>query len=119
MLKHYGSKGYMKIIRNNKGFMNRNNLSGEELRKITSDCRQATFLIEKQQMAEMSEDEEFRLALHVKGCEMCREYKIQSTLINRLAQKIYAFQSPEHGLSMDFKAGLQAKINEVLKDNIG
>lgn len=98
--------------------MNSKNLSGYEIRKITADCRQATFLIEKQQLTEMSRDEEFRLALHMEGCEMCNEFKIQSTLINRLVQKIYTTEMPELSLSVEFKAGLQAKIIAGLKDRI-
>jgi len=51
-----------------------------DLEKIAYNCRQATFLIEKKQGAELTGREKLELKIHLAGCYICRVYEQQSLL---------------------------------------
>jgi hypothetical protein len=87
-----------------------------KLKGIIYNCRQATFLIEKQQLSTLTLREKLELKIHLTGCSVCRIFKRQSSWINRLVRDLFHV-SPPVGATLDpsFKNELQARINEELK----
>ncbi|WP_114939524.1 hypothetical protein [Mucilaginibacter endophyticus] len=88
------------------------------LKKIIYNCKQATFLIEKKQLKRLSFREEIELRIHLAGCGMCVLYNKQSHIINTMVQQLF-HDSLRSELKLDenFKAELQAKIEEGLGNN--
>jgi hypothetical protein len=85
------------------------------IRKIQYNCRQATYLIEKQQHASLTLRERIHLIIHLAGCSVCRLFKRQSRQIDRLMQAV--FRKPNavsHSLDDKFKQEMQEKINQRL-----
>ena len=78
-------------------------------------CRQATFLIEKQMLNKLTFKEGIELRVHLVGCDMCKLYLKQSYKINDMIKQIL---KPEPGLSIQlddsFKIAMQVQINEQL-----
>jgi hypothetical protein len=85
------------------------------IRKIQYDCRQATYLIEKQQHTSLTLKEGIHLIIHLAGCSVCRLFRRQSQQINRLMKAV--FRKPNtvsHSLDDKFKQEMQEKINQRL-----
>jgi hypothetical protein len=85
------------------------------IRKIQYNCRQATYLIEKQQHTSLTLKERIHLIIHLAGCSVCRLFKRQSRQINRLVQAV--FRKPNtaaQSLDDKFKQEMQEKINQKL-----
>lgn len=89
-------------------------LTESEKLRITYDCKQATFLIEKQQASSLTAMEKRDLKHHLKGCDACVTYKIQSTLIRKLAKKVFGVQENKQPFGKAFKEELQKKIDDKL-----
>lgn len=89
-----------------------------EIRKIAYNCRKATFLIEKQQIASITIREKLELKIHLAGCSICRTFMEQSIAINKMVHDL--FHSPNRtDLKLDdrFKEELQEIIDEKLDKN--
>ncbi|QEM13120.1 hypothetical protein [Mucilaginibacter rubeus] len=88
------------------------------LKKVIYNCKQATFLIEKKQLKRLSFREEIELRIHLAGCGMCVLYNKQSRIINNMVKQLFHDSlKNELKLDEDFKAELQAKIEEGLGNN--
>lgn len=86
------------------------------LRKISNNCKQATFLIEKKLVSKLTIREKFELAIHLAGCSLCRMFQRQSMVINRLSHQLFNnAQQDEKKLDEFFKKELQDKIDKELK----
>ena len=86
--------------------------------KIAYNCKKATFLIEKKQLAPLTAREKTELKIHLAGCSVCRLFQQQSTFITQL------FKTKQHKelyiaikLDEDFKSALQQKIDQKLNEN--
>ncbi|RKR82307.1 hypothetical protein BDD43_2483 [Mucilaginibacter gracilis] len=89
-----------------------------EIKKITYNCRKATFLIEKKQIGAISLREQLELRLHLAGCSVCKTFERQSILINRMVkQLINDNQHPEIKLSDTVKKEMQNRIENELNKN--
>lgn len=91
-------------------------LDKAEIRKIAYNCRKATFLIEKQQLAEITSREKMELKMHLAGCSVCRIFEEQSILINKMVKDFFQVNNdsdlPE--LRDEFKNNLKAQIHQWL-----
>lgn len=86
-----------------------------ELRRITYDCRKATYLIEKQQLVKISANEQIELSQHLETCLICRIFQRQSITINKMMKDIFhAEQQKIQILDDRFKKSLQEKIEARL-----
>ena len=86
-------------------------------KKIAYNCRKATFLIEKQQISNITIREKIELKIHLAGCSVCKLFQQQSILINKMLSKHFADQYKDVVLDRDFKDKLQQKINDQLNKN--
>lgn len=74
-------------------------------------CKEATLLIEKQNVFPLTFTEKCRLFIHVKMCVVCNIYQAQSKTIEKaLAKWINAEGSPDEVLSTDSKTKIIEKI---------
>ncbi|KQR71166.1 hypothetical protein [Pedobacter sp. Leaf176] len=89
-------------------------LSEAELKKIDYNCRKATFLIEKQQIANITQTEKMELKIHLAGCSICVTFMQQSAVINQMARKLFDPDSGALKLAKGFKEQLQKQINSQL-----
>lgn len=85
-----------------------------EQKKIAYNCRKATYLIEKQQLANISLKEKVELKIHLAGCSLCVTFMQQSAIINQMARKIFIHEKPELKLDKNFKKQLQKRIEHQL-----
>lgn len=85
-------------------------------RKIANNCEKATFMIEKKNFGALSFTESLELKIHLTGCEMCRIYQRQSTIIDKVAFTIFD-KSVDKELKLDekYKNKLQQSIDEKLR----
>ena len=90
-------------------------LDESEQHRITWDCKQATFLIEKQQVSRLTATEKRDLEYHLAGCDNCITYKKQSTLLGKLFRKLTGARTGPIMSSKD-KDAIQQAINSRLKD---
>jgi hypothetical protein len=87
----------------------------DELTKIAYNCKKATFLIEKQEIGEITLREKLELKIHLAGCKVCRVFQEQSTAINRMVKDLFHHHDAENiKLDDEFKTGLQHMIEEQL-----
>jgi hypothetical protein len=86
----------------------------DKLEKIAYNCRQATLLIEKQQLGRLTIRERVELKIHMTGCSVCRMFQQQSITINKMIEDIYDARTAHNSLDNDFKQSLQDKINKKL-----
>lgn len=88
-------------------------------KKVIYNCKQATLLIEKKQLTQLSFRETIELRIHLTGCDMCRLYRKQSQVINTMVQQLFkaSVQSGNLSLDDDFKKELQDRIEEELNKN--
>jgi len=84
------------------------------LKKITYNCKQATFLMEKKTIGKITASEILQLTIHLAGCSVCRTYQQQSILINRLFTD---FKSEELKLDENFKSSLKQRIEIEMNKN--
>ena len=85
--------------------------------KIAYNCRKATFLIEKAQIAKITSREKLELKIHLKGCSVCVIFMRQSAVINQMARKLVNKDSSALTLDEGFKEQLQQRIKNHLEEN--
>ncbi|MDB5147239.1 MAG: hypothetical protein JWQ57_1259 [Mucilaginibacter sp.] len=87
----------------------------DELTKIAYNCKKATYLIEKQDIGEITLREKLELKIHLAGCHVCRVFQQQSIAINRMVKNIFHQRDAENiRLDDEFKNELQHLIDEQL-----
>ena len=87
------------------------------LKKVIYNCKQATLLIEKKQLAKLSFRESIELRIHLAGCSMCKLYKKQSHMISTMVLQLYhdsMQQTSTAKLDEAFKKDLQDRIENEL-----
>jgi len=89
----------------------------QQLRKIAYNCKKATFLIEKQQLAKITLKEQLELKIHLAGCAICVTFMQQSAVINQMARKIFSPSAAGMKLDGKFKEALQRRIDDSLDKN--
>lgn len=89
----------------------------QQLRKIAYNCKKATFLIEKQQLARITLKEQLELKIHLAGCTICVTFMQQSAVINQMAKKIFSPSAAGQQLDSKFKEALQRRIDDSLDKN--
>lgn len=92
-------------------------LNVTELKKIAYNCRKATFLIEKQQIARITEREKLELKIHLTGCSICVTFMQQSAVINQMVWKLFHPDHTQLELDKGFKQQLQKRIEDQLDIN--
>jgi hypothetical protein len=85
-----------------------------ELRKIAYNCKKATYLIEKQQIAKITLKEQVEVKIHLAGCSICVTFMQQSAIINQMARKMFHPRKADLKLEDDFKIKLQKRIDEQM-----
>lgn len=83
------------------------------LKRITYNCRKATFLIEKKSKDQISLAEELELKFHLAGCQVCRIFQQQSMLIDRMLKGNFF----ESNLDAEFKETLSKQIADEIEKN--
>jgi hypothetical protein len=88
------------------------------LKKITHNCKKATFLIEKKLIGRITLREQLELRIHLFGCSVCRIYQNQTFKITEMIRQLFhnAVNS-ETKLDDEFKKDLQDRIEEELNKN--
>jgi len=76
--------------------------------KIISNCKKATFLIEKKPIGGITMREEMALQLHLACCSLCRVYERQSIMINQMVQELRVIKVTK--LDDDLKKEMQTQI---------
>ncbi|MEJ5995068.1 hypothetical protein WG904_11625 [Pedobacter sp. Du54] len=89
------------------------------LKRITYNCRKATFLIEKKNCGRISIKEELELKYHLMGCSVCRIFQQQSMLINRMVKKQFFNETSTFELDSDFKERLSKRIADEVDASKG
>jgi len=90
----------------------------EALKKITNNCRHATFLIEKKLIGRLTMREKLFLRIHLFGCGICRLYQSQTQKINTMIRQLLrSSASQDTKLDEKFKKELQELIEDELKKN--
>jgi hypothetical protein len=85
------------------------------LKKITYNCKKATFLIEKKLIGKITLREQLELRYHLFGCGVCRIYQKQTGKINEMVHQLFhASFSQNTKLDDSFKKDLQHRIEEEL-----
>ena len=87
------------------------------LKKVIYNCKQATLLIEKKQLARLSFRESIELRIHLAGCSMCKLYNKQSHVISTMVLQLYhdsMQQTSAVKLDEAFKKELQDRIENEL-----
>jgi len=77
--------------------------------KPTINCKEASFLISKQQETTLSLYEKLQLRLHLSVCDACRLFQIQTNSILKLLRQNK--QKPYKSLSQHSKRKLQELLN--------
>jgi hypothetical protein len=80
------------------------------LKRIAFNCRKATFLIEKKNLASISIQEEIELKLHLAGCSVCQLFQKQSFLIDKMVKKHFFTDKTKVVLDENFKKDLSKRI---------
>ncbi len=83
------------------------------MQKNSRDCKEATFLIEKQMQTHLKFGEQIKLKLHLYGCSWCKTYQRQSKNIETLIGQLF-HQPQNEKLTKEFKNDLQLLITEKL-----
>ncbi|PUZ22423.1 hypothetical protein GA0116948_1098 [Chitinophaga costaii] len=80
-----------------------------------SNCRRATFLIEKKENTRLTIGEWLQMQAHLAICPLCTLYKLQSRLIQQMIVKIFQQRkNSTFSMSEDKKAALNILINNHL-----
>jgi hypothetical protein len=90
----------------------------EALKKITHNCRHATYLIEKKLVGRLTLRERIFLRMHLLGCDVCKLYQKQSARINEMIRQLFSgANAAEAKLDEQFKKELQDRIEDELNKN--
>lgn len=89
-----------------------------QLRRIQYNCNKATYLIEKQQIGQITTKEKLELKFHLAGCSICKTFMRQSIVINHLVRNLFQSSSQvDRKLDDEFKKNLQKSIDQKLGKN--
>ncbi len=90
----------------------------EALKKITHNCKKATFLIEKKLIGRITLREHIELRIHLFGCGVCRIYQKQTIKISEMVRQLFhSSVNRDTKLDDNFKKDLQERIEEELNKN--
>lgn len=90
----------------------------DALKKITNNCRHATFLIEKKLIGRLTLRERIFLRIHLFGCGVCQLYQRQTQKINiMIRQLLHGSAVADAKLDENFKKELQDRIEDELNKN--
>ena len=90
----------------------------EALKKITHNCKHATYLIEKKLIGRLTLRERIFLRIHLFGCGVCRLYQKQSAKINEMIRQLLSDSNgTDPKLDEQFKKELQDRIEDELNKN--
>ncbi|MBS1503952.1 MAG: hypothetical protein JST32_17920 [Bacteroidetes bacterium] len=90
----------------------------EVMKKITHNCKHATYLIEKKLIGRLTLRERIFLRIHLFGCGVCRLYQSQTQKINTMIRQLLHVSSVQNaGLDENFKKELQERIEDELNKN--
>jgi hypothetical protein len=90
----------------------------EALKKITHNCKHATYLIEKKLIVRLTLREKVFLRIHLFGCGVCRLYQSQTQKINIMIRQLLRGSVTQDGkLDENFKKELQDRIEDELNKN--
>ncbi len=85
------------------------------LKKITHNCKKATFLIEKKLIGRITFREHIELRIHLFGCSVCRIYQKQTGKINEMVRQLFHnSMNTDTRLDDNFKKDLHDRIEEEL-----
>lgn len=88
------------------------------LKKVIRNCKQATLLIEKKSVSDLSFREMVELRIHLYGCSWCRLFSKQSRVINDMVQELFRnSMTSDIRLDHDYKKDLQSLIDDELNKN--
>lgn len=84
--------------------------------KMPYNCREATFLIEKQNLSTISIRQQHKLQLHLDACFVCEVFQQQSFLIDKMFKDHFFSKDAElPKLDEKFKESLENRIVSELK----
>ena len=87
------------------------------LEKNKKDCKQATFLIEKQQQVALDLGERIKLKIHLYNCSWCKTYQQQSKNMQLMIVKLFNDQLAKPiALQDQYKNTLKSLITNKLKE---
>jgi hypothetical protein len=90
----------------------------EALKKVTHNCKHATYLIEKKLIGRLTLREHIFLRIHLFGCGVCRLYQSQTKKINAMIrQLLHVSAAQDTRLDENFKKELQERIEDELNKN--
>jgi hypothetical protein len=90
----------------------------EALKKITHNCKKATFLIEKKLIGRITLREHIELRIHLFGCGVCRIYQKQTIKISEMVHQLFhSSVNRDTKLDDNFKKDLQERIEDELNKN--
>jgi hypothetical protein len=87
-------------------------LNSAEIKKIAYNCRKATYLIEKKQLAKITVRERLELNIHLAGCSVCKTFEQQSMVINRMVKELLDKTYFGFSLEEGYKMLLHEKIEK-------
>jgi hypothetical protein len=88
------------------------------LKKITHNCKHATFLIEKKLISRLSLREHIFLRIHLIACDVCKLYQKQTGKINEMIRQLFHHAAGQDvKLDENYKKELQDRIEEELNKN--
>lgn len=91
----------------------------EGYNKISSNCRKATFLIDKKNLEGIRFIQHVELHVHLASCFICRLYLKKSKAIDKLVDDFYHTNTkPEFALDEGFKDFLERTISKELKNKL-
>ena len=94
-----------------------NNRIKNIMMKMMISCEQATYLVDKEQYADLSFKDKFDLKFHLATCKFCRLYKTESLLINKELSKAFTLDGKEVKLSEEQKKKILEKLDSRISKN--
>ncbi len=85
------------------------------MNKVVLSCKRATELVEIEKYNHISTIEKFQLRLHLKMCDACNRYNIQSKLIDNLIDRVSNIEKIESKLSEKRVIDLEKKIIDKIE----
>jgi hypothetical protein len=82
--------------------------------KIMISCKQATYLISKQQETTLKFRDKIKLAIHTSICSVCRLFKIQS---NYIIDALKSNKNPASTLSIETKEKIETNVKELIQSD--
>lgn len=74
-------------------------------------CKEATFLVSKQEEGKLTISKRIKLKLHLAGCKICKLFAEQSSFIARFSAKADAYMSGHTVLPEEDKQKIRSSLN--------